>query len=328
MEREEFAMDGSQVGHKLKHTPPGQILGGQTYMDGLRTVTQRQTQPKLWDSLLSLPVLVAETLRRSSVTKVTRGKLADILEGLAETLPSIMGDIEKLPGWGIRHEVYLRVDEAFHHYDGVGAGEGIGVSLPPVRFPPFISAEKHFWAERYKNASLPLLDSLLHCFPPASIRGESGPSPYHYPAVVKNCLLTHADLIAIEFTSFSGSYKGTIMKGMWNVMLRELGGGIAVPDACKENIDDATRNLFHVDYGVTSQALLLPSLSEALANLESCRWWSRLDAIGLAGTVALACNRLVKLPGTPRLGVTYEIMMSHILALLHGFAVVGEFVCH
>jgi hypothetical protein len=62
MEREECSMDGSQVCYKLKHTPPGQILGGQTYMDGLHTVTQHQTQPKLWDSLLSLPVLVAETL--------------------------------------------------------------------------------------------------------------------------------------------------------------------------------------------------------------------------------------------------------------------------
>jgi hypothetical protein len=77
-----------------------------------------------------------------------------------------------------------------------------------------------------------------------------------------------------------------------------------------------------------SQALLLPSLREALANLESCKWWSRLDAIGLAGTVALARNHLVKLPGTPRLGVTYKIMMSNVLALLHGFAIIGEFECH
>lgn len=109
-------------------------------------------------------------------------KLADMLEGLDETLPSVMRDIEKLPGWGICHEVYLRVDQAFQHHDdddAVGAGEGIGVSLPPVQFPPFISVGKHFWAERYKNASLPLLDSLLHCFPPASIRG--GVRPFTLP---------------------------------------------------------------------------------------------------------------------------------------------------
>lgn len=149
-------------------------------------------------------------------------KLADMLEGLDETLPSVMRDIEKLPGWGIRHEVYLRVDQAFQHHDdddAVGAGEGIGVSLPPVQFPPFISAGKHF----------------VHCSTVSHLLlfgGESGPSPYHYPAEVKNCLLAHADLISIEFTSFSGSYKGTIMKGMWNVMLKELCGAIAFPARC------------------------------------------------------------------------------------------------
>jgi hypothetical protein len=329
MEREEFPMDGSRVGHKLKHTPPGQILGGQTYMDGLRTVTQRQTQPKLWDSLLHLPVLVAEMLRRSSPNKHTREKLANILEGLDETLPTVMGDIEQQQGMGIRHEVYLRVDGAFRrHVDEVGMQEGIGVSLPPVDFPPFISAKKHGWAQRYKDMTLPLLRSLLHCFPPASIRGESGPSPYHYPSEVKNCLLAHADLIAIEFSSFSGSYKGTIMKGMWNKMLREFGGAIAVPEAYKEQIDAETRDLYCVEYGVKSQALLLPTLGDALANLESSDWWTKPDTVGLAGTVALARNRLVKLPSTPRLGVTYEIMKSHILALLHAYAVIGEFECH
>jgi hypothetical protein len=44
------------------------------------------------------------TLRCTSMAKETRIKLADILE-VDETLPSVMRDIEKLPGWGIRHEV-------------------------------------------------------------------------------------------------------------------------------------------------------------------------------------------------------------------------------
>ena len=118
------------------------------------------------------------------------------------------------------------------------------------------------------------------------------------------------------------------MKGMWNVTLREFGGAIAAPEARKEKISAETRDLRRVEHGVKSQALLLPALGGALASLEPSDWWAKPDAVGLAGTVALARNRLAELPSAPRLGATRETTKSHTLALLHGCAVIGELERH
>ena len=166
VEREELPLDGSRVGHKLKHAPPGQTLGGQARVGGSRAVTQRQTQPKLWGSLLRLPALVAEMLRRSSPSKQAREKLANTPEGLDEALPTVMEGIEQQQGAGTRHEVHVRVDGAFRRRaDEVSAREGIGASLPPVDFPPFTSAKKHGWAQRRKGVSAPPAPLVAPLFP-------------------------------------------------------------------------------------------------------------------------------------------------------------------
>ena len=135
--RIEVTVDGTEGGeacYKLQHVRAGCPLGGQVYMDGLRTATERQSMPTLWRSILALPVLVAEVCRSKCPPKATKTKLADIVEGLSVAFSRISTNLKEMPGFSIRCEQFVRVDYALVERDSTSQVPTSMLLAPPTIF--------------------------------------------------------------------------------------------------------------------------------------------------------------------------------------------------
>jgi len=298
--------------HTLSHLPSDLLLGVQAYTDGLKQMLMRQDS-EIWKSLGDLPLLVAERLRANDVPARSKKKLSKIMQGLEVLLPMIAEDMKRKPGFGVRTEMFCRVDGAVR-----SGGE---LLLPHIELPQFLSLDKAAYAEMHSTLTNESWGPLCKTFLAEASNNARGLGldQSRVSAPAKTALLAHAEMLAWQLSDTPHGLEGSVLKTMKD----DFEHVMSIPDKFKLEITSREMEGLGLSYGLKPSALILPTLAEALSNNDALIG-STTSGHGMAPLIALLTARVSRSRSGADLPVTLEIGLVKIKKLLHAFSSIGK----
>ena len=313
------------VSHKTQHVPQLEAIGGQVYADALKNMMNRQ-DTNAWRDLIGFSTAIASCLRNEGAIPEAREKVRGVIEKISGLIEDVMSNFDSSQGAGVRVETWVRVDGIFEDDDAC-----LCLNNPPLM--PVFQVRTKDLTRYFKAVTTMYWEPVKNLFP-ADLMGERSASRLGISMLspgAKTTIVLFSEFIELQFGAFPFEYKGTVMKSMWKLLMREQSPYLKVPESLRHEASDFEKSILKLPYTIKTHLMLLPTYSEAVALLSDTadadapsRSRRRQRAMGLAAGEAMARSKAAFLRGSTELSVTYETYVVALRKILYTFSVIGK----
>lgn len=301
--------------HRISHLPSDGMIGIQVYMEGLHQQQMKQDN-SIWKDLLKLPILVAERLRSSRFSQKSRSQLSAIIQELDKVLPSIEKLSKERPGFGVRAEMFARVDGCIR-----SGGEA---NFPHVELFEFLMVSKGKLAEYESGQTESNFAPIRKTFAAEAANNKAGKcldETLISPAA-KTALVAHAELLAQQHGQSKLGYSGVILKSMGRQIAET--GRVEVPHQFRVSLNDHEKRVCGLQHGVRPDTLILPTLLDVIGQQSWLDGSTRGRPLGMASAISLVRQRASSGRSGSDLPVTVENCVVAVKVVLNCFDVIGK----